>query len=113
MTPEAKFRDPEIHCLKFGDLSDIRRQLRKPPVNFSPATHMHSLTGFGTTFASPCSPNVEVGRAARCPRCLAASGPIGDPRARHATARKAGDPRAVRVGLLEAVSSHVSKPTDR
>jgi hypothetical protein len=35
MTPEAKFRDPEIHCSKFGDLSDTRRQLQGPPVNFS------------------------------------------------------------------------------
>jgi hypothetical protein len=24
MTPKAKFRDPEIHCSKFGDLSDIQ-----------------------------------------------------------------------------------------
>jgi hypothetical protein len=38
MTPEAKFRDPEIHCSKFGDLNDTRRQLQGPPVNFSPTT---------------------------------------------------------------------------
>jgi hypothetical protein len=34
MTPEAKFRDPEIHCSKFGDLSDTCCQLQRPPVNF-------------------------------------------------------------------------------
>jgi hypothetical protein len=36
MTHEAKFRDPEIHCSKFEELSDTRRQLQGPPVNFSP-----------------------------------------------------------------------------
>jgi hypothetical protein len=36
MTPEAKFRDPEIHCSKFGDLSDTSCQVQGPPVNFSP-----------------------------------------------------------------------------
>jgi hypothetical protein len=35
MTPKAKFRDLEIHCSKFGDLSDTRYQLQGPPVNFS------------------------------------------------------------------------------
>jgi hypothetical protein len=35
MTPEAKFRDPEIHCLKFGNLSDTSCQVQEPPVNFS------------------------------------------------------------------------------
>ena len=66
----------------------------------------------GTTFASP-SVLSERGSGARGAvpsrslAWLAASGPIGNPRARHATATKAGNPRAVRVGL-QADSSHVS-----
>jgi hypothetical protein len=35
MTHEAKFRDPEIHCLKFGDPSDTSCQVQAPPMNFS------------------------------------------------------------------------------
>jgi hypothetical protein len=35
MTPEAKFRDSEIYCSKFGDLSDTRCQVQGPPVNFT------------------------------------------------------------------------------
>jgi hypothetical protein len=34
MTPEGKFRDSEIHCSKFRDLSDTSRQVG-PPLNFS------------------------------------------------------------------------------
>jgi hypothetical protein len=35
MTPEGKFRDSEIHCSKFGDLSDTSCQVQGPPLNFS------------------------------------------------------------------------------
>jgi hypothetical protein len=34
MISEDKFRDPEIHCSKFGDLSDTSCQVQEPPVNF-------------------------------------------------------------------------------
>jgi hypothetical protein len=35
MTHEAKFKDLEIHCSKFRDLSDTGCQIQGPPVNFS------------------------------------------------------------------------------
>jgi hypothetical protein len=35
MAPEAKFRVLEIHCSKFGDLSDTNCQVQGSLVNFS------------------------------------------------------------------------------
>jgi hypothetical protein len=44
MTPEAKFSDPEVHCLKFGNLSDTSCQVEGPPVNFSPHANTNRST---------------------------------------------------------------------
>jgi hypothetical protein len=50
MTPEAKFKDPEIHCSKFGDLSDTSCQVQGPPVNFSHACSVCCVQNYPIRF---------------------------------------------------------------
>jgi hypothetical protein len=70
MTPEAKFRDPEIHYLNFGDLSDTGCQVQDA-IEFSPKQNAGTKTFTEVIFfaeARGAHVRGDRGRAMSAPR---------------------------------------------